>query len=347
MSALDAQVVALLGRTPRRLRTSRAGYTGPSPREVFVFVHGWPDTSAVWSPLISQPALRFEREQRRCVLVDLPVWDGAAWQGEDLSFHRLGALLQAAIREEMASADVDAVTLVAHDWGVIIAALVLADAPQLVRRTVLCDIGASVKRVDSYRLACTWAFICAYFSTNAILFHLSRVPGLARVADAINAMWVPRLCGYGGDDYGRPLTARGNYFYWNAVALMSGGRGRLADAALRSPTQPLLFLHGTGIFHCHEWARGLRARDGCDAAYVCADHWFFRREPAKTARIIADWLDATAERAAGGGEARKGKRSSAAASAASGPSATATTSSERLAPVGTRRRRSPLPRSRY
>ena len=227
----------------------------------------------------------------------------------------------------MASAGVGAVTLIAHDWGVMVAACVLAEAPQLVRRTVLCDIGAPA-RSDSLRVLCNRVFIFAYFATNATLYQLSRVPGLARVADALNALWVPRLCRYGDDDYGRPLSARGNYFYWNAAAI-AGGRVGLAYRALHSPTRPLLFLHGTGIFHCHEWARKLRAStwEGSDAAYVCADHWFFRREPAKTAQVIADWLDATEATAEGGdtrGAAPAGSR-----------------------PVRRRRSPSPSPRSRY
>ena len=57
---------------------------------------------------------------------------------------------------------------------------------------------------------------------------------------------------------------------------------------------PLLFLHGTGIFHDAAWAAKLQTlRPACDASFVAKDHWFLQAEPARTRELLCAWLDET------------------------------------------------------
>ena len=150
-----------------QLRVHVAG--GPSATETVVFVHGWPDDHTVFEPMLSLPGDDALSESR-CVLVDLPRADGAGWVGEDLSFPRLASLVVDTIRAESDGP----VTLVGHDWGSVIASLVLRDQPELVSRCVLLDVGAQ-PRFDTPALAARGLGILAYFTVNTAAFLLGRV----------------------------------------------------------------------------------------------------------------------------------------------------------------------------
>ena len=150
-----------------QLRVHVAG--DPSATETVVFVHGWPDDHTVFEPMLSLPGDDALSESR-CVLVDLPRADGAGWVGEDLSFPRLASLVVDTIRSESDGP----VTLVGHDWGSVIASLVLRDQPELVSRCVLLDVGAQ-PRFDTPALAARGLGILAYFTVNTAAFLLGRV----------------------------------------------------------------------------------------------------------------------------------------------------------------------------
>ena len=200
--------------TPKLL-THLAG--DPSAAETLVFVHGWPDDQRVWTPLLSC-ADGDMLSQSRCVLVELPRADGADWEAEDLSFPRLAFLLAETIRSEAGRP----VTLVGHDWGCQIVAMVLRDYPDLVKRVVLMDVGVQPRNfLASPWLAFRGLSILSYFCVNIAIHFLGLVKPLRFLADAINARWISLLCkaaspSFSMDD--RPTSSSLNYFYAYASA---------------------------------------------------------------------------------------------------------------------------------
>jgi len=93
-----------------------------------VFVHGVPETTAVWDPLVS----RLERDD--VALLALPGFGSPLPEGFEPTMQTYAAWLATAL------ATFDEVDLVTHDWGAILGLRVLADQPANVRSWV-SDMG--------------------------------------------------------------------------------------------------------------------------------------------------------------------------------------------------------------
>lgn len=107
-----------------------------------VFVHGVPETPAVWGPLVDA----LGRDD--VVLLQFPGFGCALPDGFEPTMYRYADWLAA---ELTALGDVD---LVSHDWGALLMLKVLADAPGLVRSwaTDAGDLGADFKWHDLAQL---------------------------------------------------------------------------------------------------------------------------------------------------------------------------------------------------
>jgi pimeloyl-ACP methyl ester carboxylesterase len=93
-----------------------------------IFVHGVPETSSVWQPLVDH----LERDD--VVLVGLPGFGSPLPDGFDPTMQTYADWLATELQAY------DAVDLVAHDWGAILALRILADRPANVRSWV-SDMG--------------------------------------------------------------------------------------------------------------------------------------------------------------------------------------------------------------
>ncbi len=93
-----------------------------------VFVHGVPETSALWGPLVGH----LDRDD--VVTLALPGFGSSLPEGFDPTMHRYADWLAGEL------AGFEAVDLVAHDWGALLSLRVLADRPENVRSWVL-DVG--------------------------------------------------------------------------------------------------------------------------------------------------------------------------------------------------------------
>ena len=93
-----------------------------------VFVHGVPETTALWRPLVEH----LDRDD--VVAVGLPGFGSSLPEGFEPTMYRYADWLAG----EMAG--FDEVDLVAHDWGALLSLKVLADRPANVRSWVL-DVG--------------------------------------------------------------------------------------------------------------------------------------------------------------------------------------------------------------
>lgn len=116
---------------------------GTVPAMTAIFVHGVPETTAVWQPLIE----RIDRSDS--VTLALPGFGCDPPAGFDPTMHVYADWLAGEL------AGYDEVDLVTHDWGAILALRVLADQPANVRTWVsdMGDLGADFRWHDTAR---TW-----------------------------------------------------------------------------------------------------------------------------------------------------------------------------------------------
>lgn len=122
--------------------TSPRGY-----RNVIIFLHGFPDSWALWRHLLSSPGLRINNV---LIAVDLPGYGGS----DSLRSYGATEVLEAVtefvigmrklygIDDEEDTARMGmkpGVIIVGHDWGCIIGARLAAEAPQLADRFILSN----------------------------------------------------------------------------------------------------------------------------------------------------------------------------------------------------------------
>src|SRR6478609_7168996 len=139
-----------------------------------VFVHGVPETTAVWEPLVSH----LERDD--VVLLGLPGFGSPLPDGFDATMHTYAAWMT----EQLTG--YDEVDLVTHDWGALLALRVLADRPANVRSWV-SDMGNLDPTFEWHDTAKTWqtpgdgealmdVFVTASLSDRAAILSTVGVP---------------------------------------------------------------------------------------------------------------------------------------------------------------------------
>lgn len=123
-------------------RRRRVG-PGSVRRVPAVFVHGVPETSSVWHPLVD----RLDRDD--VVLLELPGFGSPLPDGFEPTMYRYADWLAVEL------AELDDVDLVTHDWGALLMLRVLADRPGNVRSwaTDAGDLDATFRWHD---LALLW-----------------------------------------------------------------------------------------------------------------------------------------------------------------------------------------------
>jgi pimeloyl-ACP methyl ester carboxylesterase len=108
-----------------------------------IFVHGVPETAAIWDRLIAA----VDRDD--CVALELPGFGSSLPDGFEPTMYRYAEWLAAELTA------FDEVDLVGHDWGALLAVKVLADGPANVRTWAL-DIGDMTDDFRWHDAARTW-----------------------------------------------------------------------------------------------------------------------------------------------------------------------------------------------
>lgn len=108
-----------------------------------VFVHGVPETTRVWEPLVAH------LDRPDVVLLGLPGFGSPLPDGFDATMHTYAGWLAGELEA------FDQVDLVTHDWGAILALRVLADQPANVRSWV-SDMGDLDATFEWHDTAKTW-----------------------------------------------------------------------------------------------------------------------------------------------------------------------------------------------
>jgi pimeloyl-ACP methyl ester carboxylesterase len=235
-----------------------------------LFVHGVPETTAVWEPLVEQ----LQRDD--VVLAALPGFGSSLPAGLEPTMDRYAEWLGTEL------AGLDDVDLVAHDWGGLLSLRVLSDRPANVRSWALDmgDLGADFKWHD---MALLWqtpgegeAFMEGVLSASvedrAALLASTGVPESASSAMAVafdETMASSILTLY------RSATDLGNEW------------GPGIDAIDRPG---LLFESMLDPFRNPERVRRLAERTGAATVELPeGGHWWMLETPEQAARILTDF----------------------------------------------------------
>lgn len=238
---------------------------------LLVFVHGWPDSTALWKSQVAHFRGRY-----RTVCVDLPGF-GADRGARGADFPELADRLAATIRAVTAVGRPSEVVLVGHDWGAYLSYEFERRHAALIDRFVTLDVGAHL-RPESFGhflflVSYQWWLVAAHF-----LGCDAMVRPLARAFRAPEAERAEAAMGY-------PYRN-----FWRA-RLRRKYRDRLI--ARYRPSRPLLYLYGAKNpypFHSKRWEKVVRESPRSEVVAIDGAHWFPLRCPEATNTAIDRWL---------------------------------------------------------
>lgn len=249
---------------------------------VVVFLHGWPDSPALWDNTVAALSDRY-----RCVRFALPGHD-LLQAPRPVSVNEMCRLVAAVV--DAVSPDAP-VTLVLHDWGCFFGYEYAARHPHRVARVVGTDIGDT--NSGAYLKSLTAKeklYIAAYQLWLAAAWKLGhRWPSLANrmtrfMARAIGCRANPSAIGW-----------QMNYPYamqW--FSAFGGLRGVARVDKVFGPKIPILFFYGQRkpfMFHSKRWLAALENTPGCDVHGLDAGHWLMLQKPSEYNTAVRQWLD--------------------------------------------------------
>jgi pimeloyl-ACP methyl ester carboxylesterase len=237
-----------------------------------VFVHGVPETTQVWEPLVAH----LERDD--VALLALPAFGSPRPDGFDATMNTYAAWLA----EQLAA--YESVDLVTHDWGALLALRVLADRPANVRSWV-SDMGNLDPTFEWHDTAKTWqtpgdgealmdVFVDAPLADRAAILAGVGVPGdeATKMAEKLDRTMADAIL-----DLYRSATDVGSE--WGPGIDQIAAPGLLIQSMLdpfRSPGR----------------VQGLADRTNAEiATFAEAGHFWMLDEPEEAAQVITDFWE--------------------------------------------------------
>ena len=308
-----------------RVKTVEPAWPSPDGRTL-VFVHGWPDSVDMWTPLIA----RLSRRGHTCVCVPLPWYPGGS-DPEQADFNvaarDVARAARVAIETERASpprAERQRVTLVCHDWGCVVGFKVQKLVPELIAAVVALDVGGDARGLSAKEKA----FVVAYQAWLLAAHFVGGAIGDAMTTRFARFAGAPVTRNQDGSVSDAVVRARLNWPYvafWRDVApsvqsprekgreerngdeTFAGGASASASDETRAsrafaPSCPVLFLFGgnkPARFHGDAWLAAIDAKRarGDGSAWremKGAGHWFPVERADRTFEEIDRWLRETA-----------------------------------------------------
>ena len=279
--------------------------------ETLFFIHGWPDTEAVWEQQVAHFKNRY-----RCARITMPHYAG---RGNDktpganprgYSFLETAELLREAILSISQNPNPEAVTLVIHDWGCFWGFVLQMKYPELVKGIVAMDVGhpstlksraASVVIFSGIGLLYQWWLALAYMISRFTPLGLGKSVGDALVFAVLylcilSTSTHPQkavILKNANADMGYPYFYVYQVVYSRALGL-SAGYNKLLKRKGPYPSCPCLFLYGENksfMFHSGAFTKELRRREGCGAEGVPAGHWLQLEAPEIVNEKMEVWLE--------------------------------------------------------
>lgn len=246
---------------------------GAAPQDTLVFLHGWPDTAALWDPTVAALSSRW-----RCVRFTWPGFGADDPPGA----HSLDELTRLLHRVVQQVGQGWPVTLVLHDWGCVFGYHYARTQPAFVQRVVGIDVGDAGSAAHQAELPLKAKLgIVGYQLWLALAWRIGGAWG-DRLARRM-AAWlrVPRP---------QDVRAQMGYPYWIAWTRSHGSYRALKPF---DPAVPMLYLYGRKKpfqFQSRAWCQSLASRPGSTVVKMDAGHWVMRDAPAAFRRALADWL---------------------------------------------------------
>ncbi|KAF1925575.1 alpha/beta-hydrolase [Didymella exigua CBS 183.55] len=112
-----------------------ANADAPPPRNVAIFVHGFPDSYLLWRHILQNPVLQ---QSHTLVAVDLPGYGGSDSLPNYGPYELLEAMAEfiIGVRKQFLQPDSKCV-VVSHDWGALVSARLASEAPELADRFII------------------------------------------------------------------------------------------------------------------------------------------------------------------------------------------------------------------
>ncbi|CAM9608878.1 unnamed protein product [Chrysoparadoxa australica] len=253
-------------------KTFTSGKEGPGVKTL-VFLGGWPDDHSLWDGQIAALQSKY-----RCVTIEVPLPTAREW---GLSFELLRSELRRTVNE---AASGGPVTLIAHDWGCIIAYQMLRESSDLVEKFISLDIGPFPEiRFSSLLIVC-----------YQLMLIVSCLIG-GRIGAALTR-FVAKVLGWPlYAQRGASLTSRNSFYYpryaWSLITGSVKGRGY-------TPSMPTLFAHAdAGLankvkFYRSSWVEALQAREDSEVIrFATGAHWFLLTHPELTNDMITAFVE--------------------------------------------------------
>lgn len=250
--------------------------TGSPGQPVLVFLHGWPDTAALWRKQLDHFGKHYH-----CIAFTLPHFDKPSKPFRSYDFSELVELIVKEIRVRVGN---EKVVLIGHDWGAYLTYFIDKKYPDLARALVTLDVGAHFKPSSIghslFVVGYQWYLSFAYFVGklipplgNFMTRFFARIGKAPRTADI-------------------PYQANYPYLYlWRGMLLP-----KYRSTILRGyrPAKPSLYLYGgrkPWHFHTPYWEKMVTETPGGRVVKMeKSDHWINVREPERTNEVIQSWL---------------------------------------------------------
>jgi pimeloyl-ACP methyl ester carboxylesterase len=124
-----------------------------SDRPLVIFIHGFPDSWAIWRHILKSPSLR---QAASLVAIDLPGYGGSESLDEYNATNVLEKLTELIITlrtqygvDSSEESNKKRTIVVAHDWGCVLSMRLAAEAPALAHRFILSN-GPTVCSTSSH-----------------------------------------------------------------------------------------------------------------------------------------------------------------------------------------------------
>jgi len=261
--------------------------------DTLVFLHGWPDTSALWTDTVLALQSQFQ-----CVRFTWPGFDGQNPRPPQ-SLNQLLQLVDeviASVVDRASQGDQAApkVSLVLHDWGCVFGYEYAARYPHRVKRIVAVDIGDHNSRAlfESWKGKPMRA-VFGYQIWLALAWQLSRwpLPFCKSVSHAMTRYMARSLRS--------PSPQSDMHSGMNSPYAMRwmgslGGLGKMANVLKVFPTAlPILFIYGKRkpfMFHSEEWLHKVAAHPGSRVEGFDTGHWVMTSKSAQFNALVKEWL---------------------------------------------------------
>lgn len=261
---------------PKAIASSLEQEVVGAGKDTLVFIHGYPDTMALWDNQV-----RFFQKRYRVARLTLPGFEQNSPVQKPVHYNQ--RQMRAIIDAFIESLGVEKVIVVAHDFGAVYARSYLNE-PGQVKKLILLDVGpygddkpAPINGIYAALFAVAWLFPNG-LSRKLIAFNFKTVLRKERVDKNI-------------DDAHLRKDPHLVYPYYHAFRDLFTGKIKEAQTPYAIP---LLFLYGTDkeiILHGRSWEKWLSEQEGSGVKIIPGGHWFMLSHWKETNNTIADWLD--------------------------------------------------------